>query len=260
MTKQPGLTPAQRSAFFRALSAASIELGLDTAEDRETYRKTVMREETGKEHLAQLSRTKDFDACMRRFAADAGDFETASRFAISDDARKAAILRICCAQVLQLKGCVAGTTEAADYLAGIVEQARVPCGRDIHDSSFWMDCAPGSLMTLFRSSTPTGGDSCAAFSILAPLGRSSSSIPASSTSLCRTAVCESNTSLAHTALSRLCGSMSGESRDGQGLLPVMPMAQSRLSGREGAIPMRAPHLLRSAGAVCLRRRPQVQSR
>lgn len=150
MTKQPGLTPAQRSAFFRALSAASIELGLDTAEDRETYRKTVMREETGKEHLAQLSRTKDFDACMRRFAADAGDFETASRFAISDDARKAAILRICCAQVMQLKGCTAGTTEAADYLSGIVEQARVPCGRDILDSSFWMDCAPGSLLTLFQ--------------------------------------------------------------------------------------------------------------
>ena len=150
MTKQPGLTPAQRSAFFRALSAASIELGLDTAEDRETYRKTVMREETGKEHLAQLSRTKDFDACMRRFAADAGDYEAASRFAIADDARKAALVRICCAQVMQLKGCTAGTTEAADYHSGIVEQARVPCGRDIHDSSFWMDCAPGSLLTLFQ--------------------------------------------------------------------------------------------------------------
>ena len=150
MTKQPGLTPAQRSAFFRALSAASIELGLDTAGEREAYRKTVMREETGKEHLAQLSRTKDFDACMRRFASDAGDFETASRFAIADDARKAALVRICCVQVLQLKGCVAGTTEAADYLAGIVEQARVPCGRDVRDSSFWMDCAPGNILALFQ--------------------------------------------------------------------------------------------------------------
>lgn len=150
MTKQPGLTPAQRSAFFRALQAASIELGHATPEDRETYRKTVMREETGKEHLAQLSRTKDFDACMRRFAADAGDYEAASRFAIADDARKAALVRICCAQVMQLKGCTAGTTEAADYLSGIVAQARVPCGRDIHDSSFWMDCAPGNILALFQ--------------------------------------------------------------------------------------------------------------
>ena len=148
--KSSGLTPAQRAVFFRALQAASIELGLDTSEAREEYRKSVMREETGKEHLAQLSRTQDFDACMRRFASDAGDFETASRFAIADDARKAAILRICCAQVLQLQGCVAGTTEAADYLAGIVEQARVPCGRDVRDSSFWMDCAPGSVLTLFQ--------------------------------------------------------------------------------------------------------------
>lgn len=148
--KTSGLTPAQRSAFFRALQAASIELGYDTPEEREAYRKTVMHEECGKEHIAQLSRTKDFDACMRRFAADAGNFEEAARFAIADDARKAAILRICCAQVLQLKGCVAGTTEAADYLAGIVEQARIPCGRDVRDSSFWMDCAPDNIMTLFQ--------------------------------------------------------------------------------------------------------------
>ena len=149
-TKHSGLTPAQRSAFFRALQAASIELGHATPEERETYRKTVMREECGKEHLAQLSRTKDFDACMRRFASDSGDYETASRFAVADEARKAALIRICCAQVLQLKGCVMGTTEAADYLAGIVEQARIPCGRCSTDSSFWMDVNPDHLVLLFR--------------------------------------------------------------------------------------------------------------
>ena len=144
------LTPVQRAAFFRALQVACIELGHDTAEAREAYRKTVMREETGKEHLAQLSRTADFDACMRRFAADAGDYETASRFAVADAARRAALVRICCAQVMQLKGCALGTTEAAVYLAGIVEQSRIPCGRDIRDSSFWMDCAPDNLLVLFQ--------------------------------------------------------------------------------------------------------------
>ena len=150
MANPSGLTPAQRASFFRALQAAAIELGYDTPEAREQYRKTVMREETGKEHLGQLSRTRDFDACMRRFAVDSGDFESASRFAIADDARKATLVRICCAQVLQLKGCVAGTTEAADYLSGIVEQARVPCGRDARDSSFWMDCNPAHLVLLFQ--------------------------------------------------------------------------------------------------------------
>ena len=144
------LTPAQRAAFFRALQAASVELGHTTPGEREAYRKAVMREETGKAHLAQLSRTADFDACMRRFAADAGDYETASRFAVADAARKAALVRICCAQVMQLKGCALGTTEAAGYLAGIVEQSRIPCGRDLHDSSFWMDCAPDNLLALFQ--------------------------------------------------------------------------------------------------------------
>jgi len=148
--KDTKITQAQRAAFFHALQAAANELGHDTPEAREAYRKAVMREETGKEHLAELSRTGDFDAVMRRFAADAGDYEAASRFAVADDARKAALVRICCAQVLQLKCCEAGSTEAADYLAGIVEQARIPCGRDLVDSTFWMDCAPANLMALFQ--------------------------------------------------------------------------------------------------------------
>ena len=70
MANPSGLTPAQRAAFFRALQAASIELGYDTPEARETYRKEVMREEAGVEHLADLSRTTGFDRVMRRFAAD----------------------------------------------------------------------------------------------------------------------------------------------------------------------------------------------
>lgn len=150
MANPSGLTPAQRAAFFRALQVASIELGYDTPESRETYRKEVMREEAGVDHLADLDRTTGFDRVMRRFAADAGDFETASRFAVADVQRKAALVRVCCAQVLQLKGCASGTDDAADYLGGIVAQARIPCGRDLTDSSFWMDCNPAHLMTLFQ--------------------------------------------------------------------------------------------------------------
>ena len=150
MSKKNTITGKQRLAFFRAHHAACVNLGLSTAGEREEYRKRVMREETGKEHLAQLGRTDDFDKIMRRFAADAGDYETACRFAVGDDARKAAMVRICCAQVMQLKGAPAGSTDAMDYLSGIVEQARVPCGRDTLDSSFWMDVAPESLLTLFQ--------------------------------------------------------------------------------------------------------------
>ena len=144
------ISQRQRQAFFRAHHAACVNLGYSTAEEREEYRKRVMREECGVEHIAQLGRTADFDKVMKRFASDAGDYETACRFAVGNEARKAVLIRICCAQVLQLKGCAAITTAAADYLAGIVEQARVPCGRDMLDSSFWMDVSPESLLVLFQ--------------------------------------------------------------------------------------------------------------
>ena len=150
MSKQTKITQKQRMAFFRAHHAACVNLGYSTTEEREEYRKRVMREEAGKDHLADLGRTGEFDKVMKRFAEDAGDYETACRFAIGDDARKAALIRICCAQVMQLKGCPAGSSEATDYLAGIVEQARVPCGRNLTDYSFWMDVNPDSLTVLFQ--------------------------------------------------------------------------------------------------------------
>lgn len=150
MSKPTKITPKQRLAFFRACHAACVNLGYSSADEREEYRKRVMREETGKAHLADLGRTEDFDKVMKRFAADAGDYETACRFDVGDEARKVALIRICCAQVMQLKGAPAGSTDATDYLSGIVEQARVPCGRSLIDSSFWMDVSPDTLTVLFQ--------------------------------------------------------------------------------------------------------------
>lgn len=144
------MTAKQRACFWEAHKAACIELELSTRDEREAYRKLVMREECGKEHVSELSRTADFDRVMARFAKDAGDWQAAAKFAVADEARQAALIRICCAQVLQLKGCADGSAAGAEYLAGIVEQARIPCGRDVRDSSFWLDVAPRSLVTLFR--------------------------------------------------------------------------------------------------------------
>lgn len=144
------LTARQRACFWEAHKAACIELELSTRDEREAYRKLVMREECGKAHVSELSRTADFDRVMARFAKDAGDYEAAAKFAVADEARQAALIRICLAQLMQLKGCPAGSADGAEYLAGIVEQARIPCGRDVRDSSFWLDCNPGHLVTLFR--------------------------------------------------------------------------------------------------------------
>jgi len=148
--KQTTISPRQRAAFWQAHHAACVNLGISTAIEREDYRKRVMREETGKEHLGDLDRTGDFDKVMKRFTADAGDYETACRFAIGDDARKAAIIRICAQQVLQLKGDEGGWEDSLNYLAGIIEQAKIPCGRNTVDSTFWMDVSPTSLLSLFQ--------------------------------------------------------------------------------------------------------------
>ena len=148
--RQKQLTARQRAAFWEAHRAACIELGFDTREEREAYRRVVMREACGKMHLAELNRTHDFDRVMSRFAKDAGDWQMAEKFAVADEARQMMLVRICCAQLMQLKGAPAGSTAASDYLAGVVEQARIPCGRDVADSSFWMDCNPSHLKTLFQ--------------------------------------------------------------------------------------------------------------
>ena len=145
-----GITSKQRFAFFRALSAACQNLGLNTQEERDTYRKQVMCEECKKEHLALLNRTTDYDRCMSRFARDAGDWQTASKFASGDAYRLAVMIRICCQQIMQLKGVPSGSDAANQYLAAILERSRIACGTYANDASFWMDVSKDSLLTVFQ--------------------------------------------------------------------------------------------------------------
>ena len=145
-----GITSKQRFAFFRALSAACQNLGLNTQEERDAYRKQVMREECKKEHLALLNRTTDYDRCMSRFARDAGDWQMASKFATGDTYRLAVMIRICCQQIMQLKGLPDGSDAAINYLRGILEQSQIACGTYVNDSSFWMDISKDSILTVFQ--------------------------------------------------------------------------------------------------------------
>lgn len=144
MSKVTSLTKPQLSAYWRAASAAAREVG----EPLDEYRKRVMSEECGVSSVKALNRTGDFDKVMARFAVDAGDYEAAGRYATADARRMAVLVSICCAQVMQLKGEPEGSTAAADYLAGIVRQAHLPCGTA--DGCFWLDCPPESLLALFR--------------------------------------------------------------------------------------------------------------
>ena len=145
MKKRKGLTRLQIAAYWRAATAAAREAGVPVDE----YRKRVMREECGVDSVKQLSRTHDFDAVMRRFAEDVGDYAMASKFAVADVHRMAHLVSAVCAQVMQLKGCPAGTTAARDYLAGVIGQARVQCVGDPRDPGYWQDVAPDALRALF---------------------------------------------------------------------------------------------------------------
>ena len=136
------LTKAQISAYWRAASAAARNLG----ESADGYRKKVMLEECGLRSMKDLNRTTDFDKVMARFLADAGDYQEASKFAVGDSLRMAVLIRICCAQVMQLLGTTPGSSQAVEYLAGIIRQANLECG---YDTAFWMDCPPDSLTALF---------------------------------------------------------------------------------------------------------------
>lgn len=144
MAKDTSLTKPQLAAYWRAATAAARNVG----EPLDAYRKRVMREECGVASVKALNRTGDFDKVMCRFAVDAGDYCGAERFATAGAGRLSAMIGICCAQIMQLKGEPAGSSAAADYLAGVVRQAQLPCGTS--DAGQWIDCPEDGLLSLFR--------------------------------------------------------------------------------------------------------------
>ena len=144
MAKDTSLTKPQLAAYWRAATAAAREVG----ESLETYRKRVMSEECGVSSVKALNRTADFDKVMLRFAVDAGDYGAAGKFATAGAERLSRLVCICAAQIMQLKGAPAGSTAAAEYLAGVIKQACIPCGSDV--SGIWMDCPSDTLLALFH--------------------------------------------------------------------------------------------------------------
>lgn len=146
-TRNP-ITRAQYPKFFSMLRKAALNLGLDTPQEVEDYRRKVLREEAGCESIKQLNRKDDFDACIRRFSVDAGDYVQAIEIGLQDAHRKAYVVKVMSVQIMQLKG--GAEADSRNYLEGIISQARVPCGVCTNDNSFWMDVSPCSLQILVQ--------------------------------------------------------------------------------------------------------------
>ena len=119
MPEQP-ITAAQRAAFWRHFSAACQAQGIP-ADEREAYRRAVLREEGGVEHLADLGRTHGFDAVCLRLCLDADDYDGAARYEVGDARRMGAIVESVIREI------VAGTPTAPEaYLRGVFAHAHMP--------------------------------------------------------------------------------------------------------------------------------------
>lgn len=142
------VTKAQYPKFFSMLRKAALNLGLATQQEVEDYRHQVMRDVCGCASIKDLNRKSDFDACIARFANDAGEYLAAIDIGLMETKRRAYVIKVMSIQIMQLKG--GSEADARNYLEGIICQARVPCGVYATDNSFWMDVSPASMQKLIQ--------------------------------------------------------------------------------------------------------------
>ena len=146
-TRKP-VTKAQYPKFFSMLRRAALNLGLSSPQEVEEYRHQVMQEEAGCTSIKEMNCKRDFDACIRRFSADAGEYLDAIEIGLQETRRKAYVVKVMSIQIMQLKG--GSESDARNYLEGLINQARVSCGINTSDNSFWMDVSPTSLQHLLQ--------------------------------------------------------------------------------------------------------------
>lgn len=117
------LTQLQRKAFFMGIRPAAIEVG----EDPEAYRRRILKEELGVEHLGEVSRNGGFDKLMSRILADRGDYDKAAKYAISNLKRLRYLVVSAARRIVAAKDDWTGT--AYDYIAGVMIQCGMAQGR-----------------------------------------------------------------------------------------------------------------------------------
>lgn len=146
MSRQDNLlTKPQVALYWRAFAAACRNLELSTSSEREEYRHSAMQEEAGVDSIKKLTRTKDFDAIMRRFLLDAGDYEGAFKFSIGEENRMAAMIGACIAQLMEISHSEPDAWGA--YLGGLLRKAQIPFREE--PGRFWMDVSRASARSVF---------------------------------------------------------------------------------------------------------------
>lgn len=141
------ITERQAAAFWRLLAAAARN---QSVPDREAYRKRLLREELGVEHMSQIGRTTDYDRIMHRLALEAEDWTALAHYGVAGDRRMAALVADCATQVLQL--CCSDLTvpSGIGYVNGILAQARLSPVRVVDADDYWLDLSPDDLRILLQ--------------------------------------------------------------------------------------------------------------
>lgn len=160
METRLGLTPKQKSVFWRAFTAAKWAV---QPPDADAWRHQILMEETGKMSLLDIDRRGEFEAVMRRLWSEAGNWEEAARYTIGDERRAAFMIKVCAAQVLQLMAAGGAasrraTTSApapsapspAAYLAGVLRQSRLVSSAVAERDDFWMDIPLVNALKVFQ--------------------------------------------------------------------------------------------------------------
>lgn len=136
------MTELQRKLYFGMAQRAAAHLGIYCQD----YRTQVMKEELGISSSLEIKSAAEFDAIIRRFAVDAGDWAAAADAGLGDVKRVAYAVKVCAIQLMQLKG--GATINAAKYLEGVLRQAHFACGWT--GDEFYMDIPAQSLRAVFQ--------------------------------------------------------------------------------------------------------------
>ena len=131
------MTHKQIRQFWPAFARACDALGLTTSTDKSAYRSRIMMEEASANHLAKVSNTHGYEALMARLAADAGDYEDATRYAGGDDRRMAKMVDDCARQVFELSG--KAESDRLAYIRSILEQSGLGRRATTVNIFWWLD-------------------------------------------------------------------------------------------------------------------------
>lgn len=141
------MTDKQTKLFWVQFTAACRNLGIEEP-DRAVYRHAVLEEEAHVQHLAEVNTTDGFEQVMQRLAADAGDWERASRYMAGNARRIGAMVNDCARQVSELAS--HGQFDPIEYARGVLSQSGLERANLIDGESWYMDYPETTPFKVFQ--------------------------------------------------------------------------------------------------------------